>query len=351
MENTTTTNTTTTTTPKSKIRWAPLNIPLERRLQMMALCTWFFALWICLLVFGYLWTFPWLWPFLIAYLTFVYFDKAPEKGGRRVEWVRRFPTWKYFANYFPAKLVKEQDLDPKKNYVFGYHPHGIISLGAVASFATEATGFSAQFPGIIPSLLTLTSNFRLPLYRDLIMAMGMASVSRSSCEKILSSGPGRSIVIVIGGAAESLYARPGTADLTLKRRLGFIRLAIKQNASLVPVFSFGENELFEQMDNSKGSTVWKIQKKMQAMLGYTLPLFHARGVFNYDMGLVPFRHPIVTVVGKPIDVPKLEDGQKEPTEEQLQAVQDAYILGLQEIYNKYKDTYAKDRKRDLRIIE
>lgn len=151
--------------------------------------------------------------------------------------------------------------------------------------------------------------------------MGMASVSRSSCERILSSGPGRSIVIVIGGAAESLYARPGTADLTLKRRLGFIRLAIKQNASLVPVFSFGENELFEQMDNSKGSTVWKIQKKMQAMLGYTLPLFHARGVFNCklycpaftglfskaikhivdDMGLVPFRHPIVTV-GKLKDI-------------------------------------------------
>lgn len=128
--------------------------------------------------------------------------------------------------------------------------------------------------------LSYPSNFRLPLYRDLIMAMGMASVSRSSCEKILSSGPGRSIVIVIGGAAESLYARPGTADLTLKRRLGFIRLAIKQNAPLVPVFSFGENELFEQMDNSKGSTVWKVQKKMQAILGYTLPLFHARGVFN-----------------------------------------------------------------------
>lgn len=99
-------NTTTNTTTKSKIRWAPLNIPLERRLQMVALCTWFFALWICLLVFGYLWTFPWLWPFLIAYLTFVYLDKAPEMGGRRVEWIRRLPTWKYFANYFPAKLIK-----------------------------------------------------------------------------------------------------------------------------------------------------------------------------------------------------------------------------------------------------
>lgn len=57
------------------------------------------------------------------------------------------------------------------------------------------------------------------------------------------------------------------------------------------------------------------------------------------------------LVGKPINVPKLEKDQKEPTDEQLEAVQNAYISGLQDIYNKYKDTYAKDRKRDLRIIE
>lgn len=50
-------------------------------------------------------------------------------------------------------------------------------------------------------------------------------------------------------------------------------------------------------------------------------------------------------------MPKLEKDQKEPTDEQLEAVQNAYISGLQDIYNKYKDTYAKDRKRDLRIIE
>ncbi len=27
--------------------------------------------------------------------------------------------------------IQEHDLDPKHNYVFGYHPHGIISYGAV----------------------------------------------------------------------------------------------------------------------------------------------------------------------------------------------------------------------------
>jgi len=50
------------------------------------------------------------------------------------------------------------------------------------------------------------------------MAMGICSVSKGSCSHILSSGPGSAITIVVGGAAESLAAHPGTADLTLRKR-------------------------------------------------------------------------------------------------------------------------------------
>ncbi len=80
------------------------------------------------------------------------------------------------------------------------------------------TGFSAAFPGIVPHLLTLTSNFRVPFYRDIILAMGICSVSKQSCSNILKGGPGQAITIVVGGAAESLSAHPGTADLTLRKR-------------------------------------------------------------------------------------------------------------------------------------
>ena len=55
-------------------------------------------------------------------------------------------------------------------------------------------------------------------------------------------------------------------------------------------------------------------------------------------------------VGKPIPVPKLEPGQTEPTEEQLLSTQALYIEELMNIYNKYKDIYAKDRKQDLQIV-
>lgn len=50
------------------------------------------------------------------------------------------------------------------------------------------------------------------------MALGISSVSKRSCSNILKRGAGHAIAIVVGGAAESLSARPGTADLTLRRR-------------------------------------------------------------------------------------------------------------------------------------
>ena len=80
------------------------------------------------------------------------------------------------------------------------------------------TGFSTAFPGIVPHLLTLSSNFRVPFYREIILAMGICSVSKQSCSNILEGGPGQAITIVVGGAAESLAAHPGTADLTLRKR-------------------------------------------------------------------------------------------------------------------------------------
>lgn len=64
---------------------------------------------------------------------------------------------------------------------------------------------------------------------------------------------------------------------------------------LVPVFSFGENDLFEQVRNPKGSWLRQLQHRLQQIMGISLPLFHARGIFQYSFGLIPYRRPICTV--------------------------------------------------------
>ena len=42
-------------------------------------------------------------------------------------------------------------------------------------------------------------------------------------------------MLVVGGARESLDARPDTLTLTIANRKGFVKLAIDTNAPLVPV--------------------------------------------------------------------------------------------------------------------
>jgi len=219
-------------------------------------------------------------------------------------------------------------------------------MGALATFATESIGFSKHFPGITPHLLTLSSNFYLPIYREILMWMGIASVSRKSCANILKKGPGQSITIVIGGAAESLSAHPGTADLTLKKRFGFIKLAIQYGADLVPVFSFGENDIYEQLSNEKGTTLYKVQKKFQHLFGFTLPLFHGRGILNYTIGLMPYRRRIVIVCGRPIHVERVSS----PSQQLLEDTQKLYIEELMRIWDTYKDAFAKQRRKELTLI-
>lgn len=138
--------------------------------------------------------------------------------------------WKDYANYFPLDLVKEQDLDPKFNYLIGCHPHGILSFGAVGNFSSEGTKISKVFPGITFSLATLKWQFKLPLYREILMAVGFITSSRRSIEHVLGSNPdGNAVVVVIGGSAEILYANPYLENipLVLKERKGFVKLALK----------------------------------------------------------------------------------------------------------------------------
>ena len=273
---------------RSAIRWAPLNVPLQRRLQTLLVLLHTLSIAGGLALFCFLCTIPLLWPILVPYLLYVLLSRAAVDGklSHRSERIRGSKIWSLFGSYFPARLHRSQELEPTRKYIFGYHPHGIISHGAFAAFGTEALGFSQLFPGITNTLLTLDSNFRIPLYRDYALRMGLASVSRESCENILSrggpngEGMGRAITIVIGGARESLDAKPYTMRLVLKRRKGFVKLAIQTGADLVPVLAFGENDIYDQLDTNEHPYVHKMQMLVKKFMGFTVPLFHARGTFS-----------------------------------------------------------------------
>jgi 2-acylglycerol O-acyltransferase 2 len=339
------------------IRFAPWSIPLKRRLQTLAVLLHSLSIASLVSVFFFLCAIPLTWPILIPYLIHVLISNAATDGRLRYrsEWFRRHRWWKLFAGYFPAVLHKTTDLPPTRKYIFGYHPHGIISHGAFAAFATDALGFSEKFPGITNSLLTLDSNFRVPIYRDYVLALGLRSVSKESIGNILTrggpngEGMGRAVTIVVGGARESLEAQPGTLRLILKERKGFIKLAVRTGADLVPVLAFGENDLYDQMNPELHPWLHAIQMFVLRLWKFTLPFLHGRGIFNYDVGLMPYRRPLHIVVGAPIHVAQATGGFVDPAE--VDRLHDLYVEELQSIWDRYKDVFAKDRKGELEILK
>jgi 2-acylglycerol O-acyltransferase 2 len=158
---------------------------------------------------------------------------------------------------------------------------------------------------------------------------------------------GRAITIVIGGARESLDAQPYSLRLVLKRRKGFVKMAIRTGADLVPVLAFGENDIYDQFQPEQHPKIHKFQLLVKKVLGFTIPLFHARGVFNYDVGLMPYRRPMNIVVGRPVRVAQ----NPRPEQEEIDRIHEQYIQELERVWGTWKDEFAPKRKEELQILE
>mmetsp|Transcript_20562 Transcript_20562/g.48799 ORF Transcript_20562/g.48799 Transcript_20562/m.48799 type:complete len:583 (-) Transcript_20562:78-1826(-) len=427
------------------------------------------------------------------YLLYCWFlDMAPTYGDRS-PWLRggrsRNSTtgsstppsflsswWDNACDYLPLLLVKTADLPAyeessgkdvkrgkRKKYVLGYHPHGIIAVGAFCAFATDSArvldlsqkgskteeekgddedwikaareaaeeedaaaaaaagttevvekaknvkglmkgaikedddateelndgeetpipsvvpssstkqvprGFSTLFPQLDRRVVTLPQNFWTPLLREYFLSMGAVTSDRDTFRRYLASQHPGALVVVVGGAAESMVANTGTINLILEKRRGFVREAIHANASLVPVLGFGETDLYQLYD-AKDPAIAKIQTFVKATFGFAMPFFKGREMFLKKIGVMPQRTPVVVVVGKPIPPPMTLPNNKPHHEfnpkidrQNDKALNDdgkvlmewhaKYVKSLNELYQEYKDAKwnmpGQTRSKSLRII-
>ncbi|KAI9505979.1 diacylglycerol O-acyltransferase 1 [Coemansia spiralis] len=279
-----------------------------------------------------------------AYLVFCFFDPRPYDGvGRRFASVRKLPIWDHVNAYFQPKLVFEEPLDPRKQYVFGSHPHGVIGYVSQLIAGTTGLGIEEHFPGLVVRGVTMPVSFSIPFFRDYVLAMGCLSCDRGSIRRILKDRHHKlrqSLLIVVGGAEESMLAHENRADLVLLKRKGFVREAIRAGCDLVPVYNFNENSIYKLMPNGPGTFARKFELAIKDIFGYTLLLFHGRNIF-----FTPYRTQLTSVVGKPIPVCRSYD----PTSEEVDHYHSLYVEELSRLYAKYKLKYAPN-DADIRFV-
>ncbi|MFH4973389.1 hypothetical protein AB6A40_000098 [Gnathostoma spinigerum] len=282
------------------------------------------------------------WLMCIYFAWFLYDRNTPRRGGRRWEFYRNASIWKYFASYFPMKLVKTAELPPDRNYIIGLHPHGVLSMSNFTHMCTEGTSFSKHYPNLISNILTLNGQFYFPIRREIGLSVGGVECSHESLRYLLEHpGKGRAIGIVIGGAQEVLDAHANTFNTNILHRKGFVQFALKYGADLVPSYSFGENDLYGQMDNPIGSKLRSVQDLIKKKCGFCPPVFFGQSILlNIGIGMLPRRTPITTVIGSPIRIEKV-DG--EPSSEQIAKVHTKYCEELYKLFEAYKHLHNIDK--------
>ncbi|XP_039123033.1 diacylglycerol O-acyltransferase 2D-like [Dioscorea cayenensis subsp. rotundata] len=237
---------------------------------------------------------------------------------------------RYVPGYFPMTLHIEETkaFNPNKSYVLALEPHSVFPLGSLSLLSITGLMPLAKTKGLVSSAV-----FYTPFLRQIATWSGLISATKENFVKYLETG--HSCIIIPGGVHEVMYMNHEFEVAFLKQRHGFVQVAIETGSPLVPVFCFGQRNIYRW---------WKPKGKLYHHIARTLRF--APLVFWGAFGSpIPYRTPIHIVVGKPIQVRR----NPKPTKVEVAEVHACFLSAIEKLFLKYRDvTGCKDL--ELKIL-
>lgn len=263
--------------------------------------------------------------------------KAPSWGEKLARTVTRTA-----CAYFPSTLAFEDEEEwleatrCGRPSLIGLEPHGVLPL-SVISFAeyfiydepeeakrkrlTETTRRSR--------CLASAAIFNVPFVRHLWTWLGLDPISRSRMLKMLRGG--ESVVIIPGGVAECMTMEKGVETLYLRKRFGFVKIAIQTGAALVPAYTFGQSRTYGYW--RLGPPI--VPKFIADWIGKTFA-FAPIVFWGKWCTPIPYATPLNTIIGKPLEVVKNPD----PSREEVAAKLEEFIDAMRSLYERHKSAYG-----------
>ncbi|KAH0902890.1 hypothetical protein HID58_042393 [Brassica napus] len=249
---------------------------------------------------------------LLFLLIFIPIDDRSKYGRMLARYI-----CKHACSYFPVTLHVEdyEAFQPTRAYVFGYEPHSVWPIGAVA--LADLTGFM-PLPNI--KVLASTAVFYTPFLRQIWTWLGLAPASRKNFASYLDSG--YSCILVPGGVQETFHMKH---DVEVAFFVG-IHLTYsfhREGGLCASPWSMGHlwfqfSALVSHECTSGGSRIGTFTLNYQepsSLLPSVSGVFLEVNTIHIFIcrSPIPFRHPLHVVVGKPIEVRKT----LQPTDEEV----------------------------------
>ncbi|MEW6442738.1 MAG: lysophospholipid acyltransferase family protein [bacterium] len=173
--------------------------------------------------------------------------------------------------------------------------HGILPVDAVLLMHAIHEAY-----GRWPKGLTDRRIFRIPLLRQFFLDLGIVLADHETGSALLERD--EIVYIMPGGAREAFKSSRERYKLLWKRRMGFVRLAIRTGSPIVPAVCIGIDETYHLLLD--GYSVSERIFGKGALLPITLPI---------GLGPLPLPAKLTHYIGKPIRFRYRPEDAEDPT--------------------------------------
>jgi len=227
----------------------------------------------------------------------------------------------------------DQQLQRRRPLLYAIHPHGAFCLGWSLLFCSTMMEDKVRF--CFSPLL-----YASPLFRLWSRLTGYpGSASKKSMINYMKEK--NNLALPPGGFEEATLTCRHKDRVYIKRRTGFVKLALQHGYNVVPVYCFGENQTYDNIQGMWNFRLWLNKLGIPAIIVFG----------SWFFPLLPKRDDprgIRVVVGKPIVLPKINN----PSRDEVRHWHDKYIAALIRIFEEHKEEYygheiAKTQKLEI----
>jgi len=199
--------------------------------------------------------------------------------------------------------------------LYVWHPHGLFASAPFIHCAMNKGTGSKKMP-----IVTLSMMFKIPFIRDLLRMHGFINSNYSTIKNYLNSDT--SVSLVVGGVEEMFYTEKKKLNLILKNRKGYLKLALETKKPLIPIITYGENELYEtvpELTNTSWNRAWK------EIVGFMFPFITWKSILRWSNLIYEPFEPIHSHIGEPV-YPEDDDT--------IETLREKYITALKDLFEK-----------------
>jgi hypothetical protein len=147
-----------------------------------------------------------------------------------------------------------------KRFIVGAQPHGVLSFCGMSAWTQTPADISHVHTAAAGALL------QTPILKNVMGIFGLVDASKKNLQKHFKK-PGFSgcLVLYVGGIAELFKSSRKEERLYLKKRKGFVKLALREGVDIVPAYMFGNTSVLTVL---KHGPLAALSRKLQVSLTY-----------------------------------------------------------------------------------